>query len=235
MQAYAAQAAAAAPVGQTFAPPQPSAPAMPQFESEDHPVTDLPITSSRQPKSQAMRKQPRSQDIDEEPDMTEEARLSEILPKAGTIEKSKPKRKGLFWRKKADDDDDDKDDGGDDKDSWKMASDKKSKAKSDDDDDVEGDDPWAVESGKKSSPEALAAKDDDEPAESDVWAPEATKKSDPKRDSLLNETQGPQRLVRRPPQGPVTKENNASVTEDGWNLSEQVASDHDEEDEEEVG
>jgi hypothetical protein len=33
----------------------------------------------------------------------------------------------------------------------------------------------------------------------------------------------------------VTKDqNNAAVTEDGWNLSPEVASDHDEEDEEEV-
>ncbi len=165
--------------------------------------------------------------------MTEEARLSEILPKAGTIEKSKPKRKGLFWRKESDDDDD-QDDGGDEKADWNVPVSKKSKGKNDEDDgDNEGGDEWAV-APSKASPAKQADKGDDDPGESDVWAPEATKKSDPKRDSLLNETQGPQHLARRAPQGPVTKGNNAAVTEDDWNLNQEVASDHDEEDDEEV-
>jgi hypothetical protein len=181
------------------------------------------------------RKQPLSQNADDEPEMTEEARLSEILPKAGTIEKSKPKRKGLFWRKKTEDDDD-QDEGNEEKASWNMPAAKKSKGKSEDDDhDGDSADEWAV-AASDDSPATPVEKDNDESAESDAWAPEATKKSNPKRDSLLNETQGPQRLVRRTPQGPVTKEqNNAAVTEDGWNLSPEVASDHDEEDEEEVG
>ncbi len=206
---------------------------MPAFEPAAEPMMEQPVTASRQMQNQAMKKQPRTQDIDDEPEMTEEARLSEILPKAGTIEKSKPKRKGLFWRKKTDDDDDQSDDG-DDKGSWKSATGKKGKEKEEDEDLENGED-WTVASNKKSAPDPVADKDDDEPAESEAWAPEATKRSEPKRDSLLNETQGPQHLVRRTPQGPVTKERNASVTEDGWNLNDQVASDHDEEDEEEVG
>ncbi|MDQ3235442.1 MAG: hypothetical protein M3Q07_26825 [Pseudobdellovibrionaceae bacterium] len=232
MQAFAAQASASAPAIQTLAP-QASAPAMPAFEPAAEPMMEQPVTASRQMQNQAMKKQPRTQDIDDEPEMTEEARLSEILPKAGTIEKSKPKRKGLFWRKKTDDDDDQSDDG-DDKGSWKSATGKKGKEKEEDEDLENGED-WTVASNKKSAPDPVADKDDDEPAESEAWAPEATKRSEPKRDSLLNETQGPQHLVRRTPQGPVTKERNASVTEDGWNLNDQVASDHDEEDEEEVG
>jgi hypothetical protein len=236
MQAYTAEvpAAAPAPMAQIFTPPQPSAAFMSQFESADDPETDLPITPSRQPKNQAIRKQFRSHDVIDEPEMTEEARLSVILPKAGTIEKSKRKRKGLFWLKKADDDDD-RDDGGDDKDSWAMIPDKKFTAKSHDEDEVLSDDQWAAPAAEKSKPEALASNHEEDPAESDVWAPEATKKSVPKRNSLLNETEGPQRLVRQTHEGLVPKANQTSVTEDVWNLTEQVASDHDEEDEEEVG
>ncbi len=229
MQAYAAPAVAPATAAPTYAP---AAPVAPQFTPTAEPTSEPPITASRQTQSQMSKKQPRSQDIDDEPEMTEEARLSEILPKAGTIEKSKPKRKGLFWRKKSDDDDD-QDDGGDDKAAWNVPVSKKSKGKNDEDDgDNEAGDEWAV-APSKSTPAKLAAKDDDDPAESDVWAPEATKKSDPKRDSLLNETQGPQHLARRAPQGPVTKGNNAAVTEDDWNLNQEVASAHDEEDDEE--
>jgi hypothetical protein len=235
---------AAAPATQAFsAPATPSfaasAPtavsAMPQFAPPAKPVSEPPITESRPNSSQMSRKQPLSQNADDEPEMTEEARLSEILPKAGTIEKSKPKRKGLFWRKKTEDDDD-QDEGNEEKASWNMPAAKKSKGKSEDDDhDGDSADEWAV-AASDDSPATPVEKDNDESAESDAWAPEATKKSNPKRDSLLNETQGPQRLVRRTPQGPVTKEqNNAAVTEDGWNLSPEVASDHDEEDEEEVG
>jgi hypothetical protein len=236
---------ATAPAAQAFtAPAAPSfaasAPttvsAMPQFAAPADPATEPPITASRPNSSPMSRKQPLSQNEDDEPEMTEEARLSEILPKAGTIEKSKPKRKGLFWRKKTEDDED-QDEGSEDKASWNMPAAKKTKGKSDDDDndgDADAADEWAV-AARDDSPAAPVEKDDDESAESEAWAPEATKKSDPKRDSLLNETQGPQRLVRRTPQGPVTKDqNNAAVTEDGWNLSPEVASDHDEEDEEEV-
>lgn len=236
---------ATAPAAQAFtAPAAPSfaasAPttvsAMPQFAPTADPGTEPPITASRPNSSQMSRKQPLSQNEDDEPEMTEEARLSEILPKAGTIEKSKPKRKGLFWRKKTEDDED-QDEGIEEKASWNMPVAKKSKGKSEDDDndgDADADDEWAVAAGDD-SPAAPVEKDDGESAESEAWAPEATKKSEPKRDSLLNETQGPQRLVRRTPQGPVTKDqNNAAVTEDGWNLSPEVASDHDEEDEEEV-
>ena len=91
-----------------------------------------------------------------------------------------------------------------------------------------------MEATRKSSPSRMAAEEEEDPEGSDVWAPEATRKSEPKKNSLLNETEGPRRLAGRPPQGPVTKENNAAVTEDGWNLSPEVASDHDEDDEEEV-
>jgi hypothetical protein len=237
MQAHSAAAPtpvpAPAPVAQTFAAPaQPAAPVMPQMAPAAEPMSEPPITASRKTQSQINRKQPLSQDNDDEPEMTEEARLSEILPKAGTIEKSKPKRKGLFWRKKTDDDDD-QDEGNDEKASWNMPAAKKSKGK-EDDDELDAKDQWAV-TPSEDGDAALTEKDNDEPAESEAWAPEATKRSEPRKDSLLNETQGPQNLVRRAPQGPVTKGNNAAVTEDGWNLNQEVASDHDEEDEEEVG
>ncbi len=194
--------------------------------------------------------QPTSQNIEDRdpPDMTEEARLSEILPRAGTIEKSKPKRKGFLWRKKSEDNDDhddktehEDDDSSKEEDKWAAPSSKKSSSRKlvEEDEDKEVQDQWAVEPTKKSTPGKAIPKSEhheDAEEEGETWAPEATKRSNPKNNSLLNETQGPRRLMGRAgPLPAVTKGDTTQVTEDGWNLNKSPKSDHEDDEEEDAG
>jgi hypothetical protein len=223
------------------------APAMPEeLESIDSNPTTSPgwsnqsmtMERSQAPSPQRNRSAMNDPHDDYTTDMTEEARLSEILPKAGTIEKSRPKRKGLFWRKK--EDDQDEDDRSQEQGQWDRESTKKSgpkKPEKDDDDDGDSADQWVVEPYKKSNPSQVVAKgedrdDPDDPEDkSEAWGTETAKRSEPNRQSLLNETQIPRRLIGRAgPLPAVTK--NELLTKDGWNLNDAASSDHDDEEEE---
>ncbi|MCX6128435.1 MAG: hypothetical protein NTX25_05140 [Proteobacteria bacterium] len=192
-----------------------------------------------------------------EPEMTEEARLSEILPKAGTIA-GKTKQRGFFWGKKHIEEDEDFETAT--TDSWMMDESKSNDIEKQVDQDnktpnrdswshqdatrrplTEQDAPkdqWSIDSISTTAPLNSPPVAEDYPEEPLATQEESPAKNRNQKTSQLDETRRPETIAKHlaPAKGTISPTSHVPpthMTHDGWNLDKDISFEDDENEEDE--